>query len=86
MIKACKIGIGAWAYTSMRMNLTNVAMHMETEQLTLNGEWIIYDTASAWNELLIPNGPDIGYSSVRTKKIVRSQQLVCHAGTTFCDR
>lgn len=69
VLQACNIGIGAWAYTSSRMNLTNVAMHIETGQLTINGEWLIYDTASAWNEITIPNGPDIGYSSVRANNI-----------------
>ncbi|CAD5117699.1 DgyrCDS6450 [Dimorphilus gyrociliatus] len=60
----CPIEIGAWAYTSSRMNLTNVASEMELQEFKLNGEWDIFKTTAEWKEVILPCCPHIRYSKV----------------------
>ena len=46
------------------MNLSNSAIHMETAQFKVNGEWDIYATQARWKEVRIPSVSDIAYSKV----------------------
>ena len=64
MLQACEIEIGAWAYTSLRMNLSNSDFKMETGEYKQNGEWNIYATTARWKEVVLPSGPEISYSKV----------------------
>ena len=68
-LQACDIEIGAWAYTSTRMNLSNSAIHMETAQFKVNGEWDIYATQARWKEVRIPSVSNIAYSKVRSDDV-----------------
>ena len=63
-MQACEIEIGAWAYTSLRMNLSNSDFKMETGEYKQNGEWNIYATTARWKEVVLPSGPEISYSKV----------------------
>ncbi len=62
--QACPIEIGAWAYTSSRMNLTNITSSVETQEFKLNGEWHMSYTTAQWQEVVLPCCPDIRYSKV----------------------
>lgn len=52
--QACIIQIGAWAYYSARMNLTNTSHEVVTHDFKLNGEWDVYDTLAEWKETILP--------------------------------
>ena len=62
--QACQLEIGAWAYKSSRMNLTNVSSSVETAEFKLNGEWDMVSTSTKWMEVMLPCCPDIRYSKV----------------------
>ena len=62
--QACQLEIGAWAYKSSRMNLTNVSSSVETAEFKLNGEWDMVSTSAKWMEVMLPCCPDIRYSKV----------------------
>ena len=51
LFQSCPIEIGAWAYKSSRMNLTNVDSKVETAEFKLNGEWVITSTKADWHEV-----------------------------------
>jgi len=55
---------GAWAYKSTRMNLTNLSEVVETQEFKINGEWHMRGTKAEWNEVVLPQHPDIRYSKV----------------------
>jgi hypothetical protein len=55
VLQSCPIEIGAWAYKSSRMNLTNVQTYVETAEFKLNGEWIITSTKADWHEVREPS-------------------------------
>jgi len=55
---------GAWAYKSSRMNLTNLSDVVETQEFKINGEWHMRGTKAEWNEVVLPQHPDIRYSKV----------------------
>ncbi len=62
--QACLIQLGAWAYYSARMNLTNASNRIATHDFKLNGEWDIYKTRSVWKETILPCCPDTRYPYV----------------------
>jgi len=55
---------GAWAYKSSRMNLTNLSDEVEIQEFKINGEWHMRGTKAEWNEVVLPQHPDIRYSKV----------------------
>ena len=62
--QACPIEIGAWAYKSSRMNLTNSISRVEMQEFKKNGEWHMRHTSAHWREVVLPCCPDIRYSKV----------------------
>ena len=62
--QACPIMIGAWAYYSARMNLTNVNAEIQTHDFKLNGEWDVYMTFAEWKENILPCCPNTRYPYV----------------------
>ncbi len=56
--------IGAWAYYSARMNLTNSSSEVITHDFKLNGEWDIYHTKAEWLETILPCCPNTRFRSV----------------------
>jgi len=55
---------GAWAYKSSRMNLTNLSDKVEMQEFKINGEWHMRGSKAEWNEIVLPQHPDIRYSKV----------------------
>ena len=51
--QSCLIEIGAWAYMSSRMNLSNTNDTIEQSQFSENGEWDIVKTKAMWGEVKI---------------------------------
>ena len=62
--QACLIQIGAWAYSSARMNLTNLSDVVMTHEFRLNGEWEVYSSIAEWKETILPCCPDKHYPYV----------------------
>lgn len=60
----CPIKIGAWAYYSQRMNLTNSSSIVPMHDFRMNGEWQVVSTGVAWGETVLPCCKTIGYSYV----------------------
>jgi len=66
---------GAWAYKSSRMNLTNVSDVVETQEFKINGEWHMRGTKVVWDEVVLPQHPDIRYSKVHLKSLKTNEGL-----------
>jgi len=47
------------------MNLTNLSDVVETQEFKINGEWHMRGTKVEWDEVVLPQHPDIRYSKVR---------------------
>lgn len=62
--QSCPILVGAWAYYSARMNITNASHEIQTHNFRLNGEWDIYRTRAQWMENVLPCCPDTRYPYV----------------------
>ncbi len=60
----CHIKVGAWAYYSQRMNITNSTSKLVMHEYAVNGEWEILDTTVEWAEEWFPCCPDIRYPYV----------------------
>ncbi|CAD5113333.1 DgyrCDS2509 [Dimorphilus gyrociliatus] len=61
----CPIQIGAWAYYSARMNLTNATGTIPTHNFRMNGEWQVIGTSVEWLETILPCCPDTRYPYVQ---------------------
>jgi len=46
------------------MNLTNLSDNVEIQEFKINGEWHMRGTKAEWNEVVLPQHPDIRYSKV----------------------
>jgi len=46
------------------MNLTNLSDVVETQEFKINGEWHMRGTKVEWDEVVLPQHPDIRYSKV----------------------
>lgn len=60
----CPIMVGAWAYYTARMNITNALDEIETHDFKKNGEWEIFETRSVWRVTVLPCCLDTKYSYV----------------------
>ena len=61
----CPIEIGAWSYTSNRMNLTNTINRIEMTEFKQNGEWDIRGTRAEWEGVELPCCAGMVYSKVK---------------------
>ena len=46
------------------MNLTNLSDKVEMQEFKINGEWHMRGSKAEWNEIVLPQHPDIRYSKV----------------------
>ena len=67
------------------MNLTNQSDVVETQEFKINGEWHMRGTKVEWDEVVLPQYPDIRYSKVSSdcKKEPSSVQLPCQLSLSY---
>lgn len=72
----CSVIVGAWAYYTQMMNLTNSSSETPLRDYTVNGAWEITNTSVKWGETKLPCCPDTRYAYVEsTIKLRRRVQF-----------
>ncbi|ESN98755.1 hypothetical protein HELRODRAFT_94890 [Helobdella robusta] len=73
--QSCPIQLGAWAYYSSRMNMTNASSEVLTHDFRLNGEWDIYHTKVEWKENVLPCCPNTRYPFVEFTLFLKRRHM-----------